>query len=69
MNELKQLWEKFLGVAPSDTQFESMHTAEVVRIGILKTAEKNLTLHGSMSADHKLRFASSVMNARTEGRR
>jgi hypothetical protein len=70
--DLKELWEKCLGAAPSDTQFDlwlSMHTKDVVRIGILKTAEKNLTLHGSMSVDHKLRFASSVMNARTDGSR
>jgi hypothetical protein len=68
LNDLKKLWEQFLGEVPKDIQFQlwlNMHTFEVVRRGILVAAEKNLAMKGAMTFDHKLRFASSVMNSRT----
>jgi hypothetical protein len=64
LNELKALWGKLLGEIPSDQQwtFWTMsHSLEVVRHGILKTAQKNLSMGGTMSDDHKMRFASKVM--------
>jgi hypothetical protein len=71
MNTLKQLWSQFLGTPPSDSQFElwlAMHREKTVRHGILKAAEKNMALAGTMTADHKLRFASKVMNSSTAQR-
>jgi hypothetical protein len=52
MNELRELWQKFLGEVPSDQQFQlwlAMHTPATVKHGILKAAEKNMALHGNMS--------------------
>jgi hypothetical protein len=72
MNELRALWGQFLGTPPSDQQFEfwsTLHSPEVIRRGILKTAQKNLSVGGTMSADHRLRFASKVMIAQTERNR
>lgn len=66
--ELKDLWTRTLGELPAPEQFElwlSLHTAETVRIGIQKTAMKNLQLNRTMSLDRKIRFASSVMQNRT----
>jgi hypothetical protein len=68
MNELKSLWKQFLGTVPDDGQWNlwtALHTWATIRHGVLKTAEKNMALHGSMSEDHKIRFASKVMNTRT----
>lgn len=62
--ELQSLWTKLLGELPSTAQFEfwlETHQVDVVRRGILKTAEKNLNLGNTMSQDHKIRFASKVM--------
>ena len=64
MNELKALWGQLLGEIPSDQQFDlwfALHSPEVVRRGILKTAQKNLSAGGTMCADHKIRFASKCM--------
>ena len=63
-DELKTLWAKTLGELPDDEQFylwTNLHTAEVVRQAILKTAGKNLQLGKTMAAEHKVRFASKVM--------
>jgi hypothetical protein len=63
-NNLKELWEKTLGVSPTDEQFylwTNLHTLEVVRQAILKTAGKNLQMGKAMTAEHKVRFASKVM--------
>jgi hypothetical protein len=68
MNELKRMWAKLLGTVPSNSQFEfwaAAHSPETVQHGILKTAQKNLTLGGTMSDDHKIRFASKVMLSST----
>jgi hypothetical protein len=64
MNELKLLWQKFLGPLPSDDQWVlwfEMHVESVVRRGILQTAQKDLTLNRTMTLDYKIRFASKVM--------
>ena len=69
MNELKTLWGQLLGKIPSDQQWafwELMHTPAVIRHGILKTTQKNLSMGGTMDSDYKLRFASKVMLTQTE---
>jgi len=64
-----QLWSKTLGTPPTDEQFTvwtALHTPEVVRQGILKTAAKDLSLGKTMTLDYKIRFASKVMLTQTE---
>jgi hypothetical protein len=66
--ELKDLWTRTLGDSPAPEQFElwlSMHTPEAVRVGIQKTAMKNLQLDMTMTLDRKIRFASKVMLSKT----
>ena len=58
-----------LGTPPADEQFtvwRGLHTDEVVRQAILKTAAKDLSLGKTMSLDYKIRFASKVMITQTE---
>lgn len=65
MTELKLLWRKLLGQIPSDQQFDfwsAVHSPEIVKQGILKTCRKNLSIGGTMDDDHRIRFASKVMN-------
>lgn len=69
MRELIELWTKLLGETPAPVQFElwlAMYPVDIVRRGILKTAEKNLSLNQTMSQDHKVRFASRVMRTASE---
>jgi hypothetical protein len=69
MHELIQLWATMLGTPPADEQFTvwaALHTPEVVRQGILKTAAKDLSLGKTMTVDYKIRFASKVMLTQTE---
>jgi hypothetical protein len=69
MRELKELWEKMLGTPPAKEQFtlwSALHTEEVVRLAILKTAAKDLSLGKKMDFDYKIRFASKVMLVQTE---
>ena len=64
MRELKSLWERTLGTPPADEQFiiwVESHQRDIVRRAVLKTATKNQTMAGTMSLDHKVRFASKVM--------
>ena len=64
MNNLIDLWAKVLGQPPSEQQFliwMESHPSDVVRYGILRTATKNQMMGGSMSQDHRIRFASKVM--------
>ena len=69
--ELSSLWTRVLGDPPASSQFElwaEMHSRDTIRHGILKTAAKAQSISstgGTMSQDHKLRFASKVMNNRT----
>jgi hypothetical protein len=66
--DLKSLWERLLGAAPSDAQFElwgTLHSLETVKHGIVKTAVKNQSTGDLMTTDHKIRFASAVMNSST----
>jgi len=68
MNDIVELWKRTLGVPPTDAQFaiwEGLHTPEVMKRAILKTAVKNQQLNSTMSLDHRLRFASKVMLALT----
>jgi hypothetical protein len=63
--ELRELWDRLLGDPPDSTQFEVWlvsHSPEIVHHGICKVAQKNLSLNRVMETDHRLRYASSVMN-------
>ena len=69
MHQLKDLWKTMLGTPPVDDQFTvwaALHTPEVVRLGILRTAAKDLSLGKTMTPDYKVRFASKVMLVQTE---
>src|SRR5690242_753508 len=69
LSELKKLWKRMLGAPPADEQFEvwmALHTPEVIRQAILRTAGKNLSLAKTMTADFQIRFASKVMLVQTE---
>jgi hypothetical protein len=64
MLELINLWKRTLGALPAEQQFviwTESHPADIVRQAILKTATKNQTMGGTMSEDHRVRFASRVM--------
>jgi hypothetical protein len=66
--ELKDLYSRLLGAPPTDDQFElwcTLHTPETVKHGIVKTSQKNLSTGRLMTTEHKLRFASAVMNSST----
>src|SRR5579872_1436530 len=66
--DLKELWATLLGNTPSQFQFALWlvkHRPEIVREAIIKTAQKNLEMGGTMSEEHRVRFASSVMNTQT----
>ena len=67
--QLLHLWKSTIGNLPSQEQFAiwgSLHSAEVIRKAILKTAMKNQAMSGQMTQDHRLRFASKVMTTLTE---
>lgn len=70
MHELKALWNKLMGaLQPVDAQFEvwlELYGPEVVRLGIVRTAAKNLTLAQGMDLDYRLRYASRVMRVQSE---
>lgn len=69
MRELINLWTTMLGTPPAEEQltvWTALHTPEVVRQAILKTAAKDLSLGKKMTLDYKIRFASKVMLVRTE---
>lgn len=69
MYELINLWTKMLGTPPMDEQFTlwgEMHTGQVIRQAILKTAAKNMSLGKTMDQGYKVRFASKVMLAQSE---
>lgn len=67
--DLIDLWTRVLSDPPSEEQFAlwtALHTPEVVRQAILKTAAKDLSLGRTMTLDYKVRFASKVMLTQTE---
>jgi hypothetical protein len=69
LTELVTLWERTLGAPPNEQQFAiwtELHSQDTVRRAILKTAIKNQQLNGTMSPDHKFRFASRVMMTLSE---
>ena len=69
MQELITMWQSLLGTPPAEKQFTvwlAMHTGEIIRLAIARTAAKNLSVGKSMSPDHKIRFASKVMLTQTD---
>lgn len=70
MHELKALWTKLMGTPqPVDAQFAvwlELYGPEIVRLGIARTAAKNLTLAQGMDLDYRLRYASTVMRVQAE---
>jgi hypothetical protein len=69
MHQLIELWTTMLGTPLADEQFtlwSALHAEEIVRLAILKTAAKDLSLGKTMSPDYKIRFASKVMITQTE---
>jgi hypothetical protein len=69
MQELIKLWQSLLGAPPAEEQFTvwlALHTVEVIRLAIVKTAAKNLSVGKTMDTDYKIRFASKVMLNQTE---
>ena len=68
ITDLISLWQRVLGIPPSKEQFEiwvELHSLETIKHGILKTAVKNQNRGGTMSHDHRERFASKVMSTKT----
>ena len=69
--DLISLWERVLGSPPSKEQFAiwaELHSLETMHRAILKTAIKNQKMGGSMTQDHRERFASKVMDSKTHDR-
>ena len=67
--KFQTLWENALGEPPAREQFviwAELHSAVIIRQAILKTAMKNQSLKGAMDLDHRLRYASKVMQTLTE---
>jgi hypothetical protein len=66
LTTLIELWTKLLGEPPAPEQFAlwaELYAVEIIRKGILKTGIKNLNLGGTMSQDHRIRFANKVMQS------
>lgn len=64
MTNFRELWTRVLGTPPPPEQFAiwgELFPVEIIRKGILKTAVKNQQLNGTMTPDHRERFASKVM--------
>lgn len=64
---LLTLWEKTIGAhLPAEQQvgvWLDLHPLDRVVFGIRETGRKFLRSNGTMSAEHTIRFCSSVMNA------
>ena len=61
---MQELWRSTLGCPPMLEQFglwAALHTEDVIKKGILRTARKNIELGGAMSQEYRVRFASRVM--------
>jgi hypothetical protein len=68
LTNLKEFWASVFDETPSDAQFvvwADLHSLDTIRRGITKTAIKNLQKGGTMTLDHKVRFASKVMLTKT----
>jgi hypothetical protein len=66
--DFRELWGRLLGTVPCDEQFAfwgELYTPETIRHGIVKTAQKNLSIGRRMTDDDKVRFASACMKAST----
>jgi hypothetical protein len=63
--ELQALWDRLLGPpAPDVVQFDvwaAQHSPELIAHGIVRTAEKNLSLNRQMDPDYRLRYCTTVM--------
>jgi len=63
-DELSHLWERTLGNPPTPAQFAiwaELHSLEVIKRAILRTATKNIQMGGTMSQDYRVRYASKAM--------
>jgi hypothetical protein len=61
------MWERVMGDSPAMEQFAiwtEMHSEEAIKHGIIKTAVKNRQMGGTMSLDHREKFASKVMTVK-----
>lgn len=61
---MQELWRSTLGCPPMLEQFglwAALHTEDVIKKAILRTARKNIELGGTMSQEYRVRFASRVM--------
>lgn len=66
MTELRYRWERLMGRAPELDRFElwgEMHEFDLIRHRVLKTASKNQAMQKLMDLEHRLLYASSVMNS------
>jgi hypothetical protein len=66
MKSLIELWQRLMdGNTPLESQFLfwlSIHTPEVLREAIIRTATKNAKMDGKMDLNYRLRFCSRVAN-------
>jgi hypothetical protein len=69
LQNLQDLWKRVLGdPILSDQQFvvwSELYRVAAMRRGIAKAAAKNMQMGGQMSQEHRLRFASKVMETMT----
>jgi hypothetical protein len=64
---LMDIWERTIGSTPARQQFEIWavdHSLRIIKESILVTARKNLST--KLSQDACIRFATGVMNAKTQ---
>lgn len=66
MNSLIELWQQLMNDSgPGEPQFRlwlTIHTPEVLREAIIRTATKNAKLNGNMDREYRIRFCSRVAN-------
>jgi hypothetical protein len=63
-DELIQLWEQVMGSPPDPEQFaiwQGLHSVDIIRRSILRTAIKNQKVGGMMPQDYRIRYASKTM--------
>jgi hypothetical protein len=66
LKALMDLWTRILGEPPTEQQFliwGELYPVAIIRKGVLKTGIKNQNLSGTMTQDHRLRFANRVMQS------
>jgi hypothetical protein len=66
MNIFIELWQQLMsGSTPPESQFRlwfSIHSPEILREAIIRTATKNAKLNGNMDSDYRVKFCSRVAN-------